>query len=263
MYGYIYLTTNLTNNKRYIGQHKSEEFDIKYFGSGKILQQAIKKDGIENFTCKLLCECFSEEELNLKEAYYIKLYDAVNSKDFYNLVPGGYGRSISGVIYITNGVNCKKIFPEELEIYESQGWWKGGPKPTKETIEKRASKLRGIPRTCGDKISKTLKGRKLTEEQRSKISKAKKGKISSTKGRISVIKNGIARKILPEELTTYLSQGYSLGTKKHLKSDSSAKHSAAMQNRTYITNGIQIKHVLNDQLQLYLAQGWQIGRKLK
>lgn len=44
MYGYIYKTTNLINNKIYIGQHKHEKFDIKYFGSGYALVNAIKKD---------------------------------------------------------------------------------------------------------------------------------------------------------------------------------------------------------------------------
>ena len=31
MTGYIYLTTNLINNKMYIGKHKSQKYDIKHF----------------------------------------------------------------------------------------------------------------------------------------------------------------------------------------------------------------------------------------
>lgn len=54
MYGYIYETFNAITNKKYIGQHKSEKFDPKYFGSGKILLSAINKYGIENFKCKIL-----------------------------------------------------------------------------------------------------------------------------------------------------------------------------------------------------------------
>ena len=44
MYGYIYLTTNHINGKKYIGQKKSNVFlGEKYLGSGKILKQALKK----------------------------------------------------------------------------------------------------------------------------------------------------------------------------------------------------------------------------
>ena len=39
MYGYIYEITNLVNGKKYIGQHKSNQFDEDYHGSGKLLIQ--------------------------------------------------------------------------------------------------------------------------------------------------------------------------------------------------------------------------------
>ena len=42
MYGYIYITTNLINNKIYIGQHKSKNYDKKYLGSGLLLKRAQK-----------------------------------------------------------------------------------------------------------------------------------------------------------------------------------------------------------------------------
>ena len=74
MYGYIYLTTNLINSRKYIGQHKSECFDTNYYGSGKVLLQAINAYGKDNFKCEILCECFSAEELNAKEEFYI-VYD--------------------------------------------------------------------------------------------------------------------------------------------------------------------------------------------
>lgn len=45
MYGYIYQTTNLINNKIYIGQHHSDVFDESYKGSRKLILRAIKKYG--------------------------------------------------------------------------------------------------------------------------------------------------------------------------------------------------------------------------
>lgn len=69
MFGYIYLTENLINSKKYIGQHKNNSFNPSYLGSGTILKQAINKYGKENFKVEVLEECNSKEELNEKEIY--------------------------------------------------------------------------------------------------------------------------------------------------------------------------------------------------
>lgn len=95
MFGYIYLTNNCINNKKYIGKRKwNDKENIlkdKYLGSGKILTQALKKYGRENFSKEILCICDSSDELNDKEKYYIDLYNATSSRDFYNIAKGGNG----------------------------------------------------------------------------------------------------------------------------------------------------------------------------
>jgi len=92
MYGFIYCTRNLINNKKYIGQHKyCGKIDKYYLGSGIALNNSIKKYGRKNFKREIICECETLEELNNKEIYYINLLDAVNSKEFYNLALGGNG----------------------------------------------------------------------------------------------------------------------------------------------------------------------------
>lgn len=89
MYGYIYLTTNLINNKKYIGQHCAESFDNSYYGSGKHLKSALRIYGKENFKCEILKECFSQEELDTSERYFIKYFNAVDSDMYYNIALGG------------------------------------------------------------------------------------------------------------------------------------------------------------------------------
>lgn len=88
--GYIYETTNLINGKTYIGQHKKDEFDIHYRGSGKLITQAISRYGKENFKTIVLEWCESIEELNEREIYYIALYRAQNKAE-YNISDGGLG----------------------------------------------------------------------------------------------------------------------------------------------------------------------------
>ena len=101
MFGFIYLTINNVNNKKYIGMCSSKHRFKSYLGSGILLKQAIEKYGKNNFSRQILEECHNEEDLRIAEAKWIAKYDALNSEEFYNLCEGGrggatiYGRSTS------------------------------------------------------------------------------------------------------------------------------------------------------------------------
>jgi hypothetical protein len=84
----IYKTTNLLNEKIYVGQDSKN--NPEYYGSGKYFLNAVKKHGKENFKKQITCECSSKEELNKKEKFWIK---ELNSKypNGYNLSSGGEG----------------------------------------------------------------------------------------------------------------------------------------------------------------------------
>ena len=56
-----------------------------------MLQRAIKKYGKENFARIIIDVAYSPQELNEKEIYYIRYYNAVSSKEFYNIHVGGEG----------------------------------------------------------------------------------------------------------------------------------------------------------------------------
>lgn len=92
---YIYKTTNLINNKQYIGKHYGELND-DYIGSGILMQRAISKYGKVNFKKEILCISKNEEENRLNEDKFIRKYDAVNRDDFYNLCYGGQGGDLIG-----------------------------------------------------------------------------------------------------------------------------------------------------------------------
>lgn len=92
-YGFVYITINHINNKKYIGQKKYDKEGKwkNYLGSGIALNRAIKKYGSENFSKEIIEYCSSKEELDKREIYWIEFYDAVKSKHFYNIASGGDG----------------------------------------------------------------------------------------------------------------------------------------------------------------------------
>lgn len=90
MYGFIYLTTNKINGKKYIGMCKNTHRE-GYLGSGKLLKEAIKKYGKQNFERTILQECETFESLSNAEECWIKHYNAIEDDSFYNLTSGGFG----------------------------------------------------------------------------------------------------------------------------------------------------------------------------
>jgi len=85
----VYKTTNLINGKFYIGVDSNN--DPKYLGSGKLLKKAISKYGTHNFLKEIIREFTTSHEAFLYEASLIEELDAINSKDYYNIKPGGRG----------------------------------------------------------------------------------------------------------------------------------------------------------------------------
>lgn len=92
---YIYLTTNLINNKKYIGQRLIQPNGIdkdNYLGSGTALLNAVKKYGRENFKKDILYICKTYEQADLLEILTIEKHNAVESDMFYNILDGGQFR---------------------------------------------------------------------------------------------------------------------------------------------------------------------------
>lgn len=146
----VYCHTNLINNKKYIGITKQNPlYRWRSDGSGYFrspyFYNAIQKYGWDNFEHEIIISDINREQALQLEKYYISLYNTNNKEFGYNMTLGGDG-------------SC-------------------GYKPTKETIEKIASKNRGKKRTeeTKQKLSNSLKGKRLTEETKKKLSENHKG----------------------------------------------------------------------------------------
>jgi hypothetical protein len=77
--GVIYLTTNLINDKKYIGLDSYNK--PNYLGGGTALKRAIRKYGKENFKKEILEYC-DKENLEKREIYWISYYNAVEDPSF-------------------------------------------------------------------------------------------------------------------------------------------------------------------------------------
>jgi hypothetical protein len=87
-YYILYKTTNLINNKIYVGSHASNSLEDTYLGSGNSLKKDIKRYGKENFKKEIL-KVFETLEEVLKEEAKIVNKDFVNREDTYNVLQGG------------------------------------------------------------------------------------------------------------------------------------------------------------------------------
>lgn len=106
---YIYITTNLINGKKYIGQRKrfdGEDINAdKYLGSGTSLLYAIKKHGAENFKKEIIAVCDSHTDADELEIKYIDKYGALLDKSkWYNIDAGGQYRRHGDHSSILSGV---------------------------------------------------------------------------------------------------------------------------------------------------------------
>ena len=87
-YFFIYKTTNLINEKKYIGIHKTENINDGYLGSGYALKAAIKKYSKEKFKREIIEYCNNYDELLEREKQYVNDIWVAQSTN-YNLKTGG------------------------------------------------------------------------------------------------------------------------------------------------------------------------------
>ena len=192
-YGFIYITTNNINNKKYIGKRKirGNQEDAKYLGSGKLLLRAVQKYGENNFTREILDYAYTKQELSEKERHYIEKYNATQSSEFYNIHLGGDGgNTMHG--WSEKEKQCFKERMSQVTSGSNNGMF--GRKHSLESCEKMSSTKRAIFKTeryreifqsqeFRDRMSRIASGsnngmfgRKHSLESKLKMSQSKIGK---------------------------------------------------------------------------------------
>ena len=172
----VYKTTCLVNGKIYIGKHQTKNLNDGYLGSGKSLLRAVKKYGKENFKVERIF-LDSEEEMNELEAFVVD-EEFVSRKDTYNITLGGYG----GFYYInSSGIDKFKGKNHSEKTKQKLALASRGKKHSYETRQKILKNSNPQCPMRREKISQSLKkmystknykGKKLSKEQRNKISKS-------------------------------------------------------------------------------------------
>ena len=160
---YLYETTNLTNGKKYIGQHCTHNMNDGYYGSCKQIIKDIKNG--DKYTVRILKQFTNIFDLGKAEYEEIKCKKAVKNPNYYNTSNGvyynycfEYGRSQEVKDKISK--NCSYRNPEVIEKIRNKAI--GRPQPGR----KRREKGEWSP----------------SEKTRENMSKAKIGKIPWNKG---------------------------------------------------------------------------------
>ena len=188
---YIYLIVNKINGKTYVGQRKSskEWYNDSYMGSGIRLGLAKKKYGIENFEKFLVQYCYSKEETDKAEKFWIAEYRS-RGKAEYNIANGGDGGYTGPCSEETRRKRSKSMKGKNK-----------GKKMSEEAIKKMSESLKGhtpwnkgktgiFSESALQKIGEAHKGieppnkgKHHTEEAKRKMSEAHKGKPAHNKGK--------------------------------------------------------------------------------
>ena len=248
MYGYVYLTTNLINGKKYVGQHKSSKFDKNYKGSGKLLRKAIRKYGKSNFKVEMIESCNNFNQLNSREAYWIVYYDAVNSNDFYNLKNHDYideKGNLHGTpsyIWINNGIEEKIISYSDLYKEDLKGWYTG------RLYRERYAKNINEERHC---VNNGKEDRVIFSDQLEEF--LNNGYIE---GRIPcrwITKDNVTKYVLESKVDDYLKDGWIIG--RNLEEGSVG----LQKGKVFMTNGTTNVMITPDKISYYESKGFQKG----
>ncbi len=238
---YIYKTTNLINNKIYIGLHKSENIEKdNYIGSGTAFLKALEKYGRHNFKREILYEVNTLNEASDLESKIVN-EEFVRDENNYNLKTGGIAGWMLephniGKIAITSPISKKIYYIEEhdLQSFLDKGYVRGQWHDGRNCIHK-------------DGIIKYVTNTDLSESLDNGWERW-----NTTKDKVCMthIDELTLIYVNAEEVQYYEKKGYKLGN----------LLSGVNKNTIYITKNCENKRIYPNDLEKYKEEGWIPGR---
>jgi hypothetical protein len=237
---YIYKTTNIINDKIYIGLHKSDDINNdNYIGSGQAFLKSVKKHGKVNFKREILFEFETFDDALTKESILVNT-EFVRRRDTYNLTTGGKGMDhISGhnvdkiCIYSPRTNKNHYIELEKLNDFIEDGWLLGNNSKGRICIKKDNE----IKYTNIDELDVYL------------LNGWEKSNTTQDKICITNIKTNKLKYINKEDINIYLDNGYLIGNKK----------SGINKGTIYINKEQKNKRINHNDLDSYIKLGWTKG----
>ena len=209
-YHFIYKTTNILNNKFYIGIHSTNSLDDGYLGSGDRLKSSIRHHGRNNHRREIIEFFCDRDSLVLRE---IQMIDENTLKDplCLNLVEGGEGG------FPLSDEHIKKFSETGHEALRR----KLEDPEFKKSFGDKVKEQNKIKKELGLFKGKDWTGLNHTEESKSKIGAAnsikQSGENNSQFGKYWIYKDDEILRISSNELDNYLALGWNRGKCKKKK----------------------------------------------
>jgi hypothetical protein len=247
---FIYIITNIINNKIYIGQTKNPKLrwsqhksNAKYKRGHQIITRAISKYGEDNFTFKVIASCNTQKDADKSEELAIIQHDSRNQDKGYNINAGG---------------NTTPRIPEVLQkiseslkrYYKSNFNHMKGKKLSEEWKSNIAKASVGKPGTNY--------GKKFDNDWKSKISKSQIGKPRKNIRRFTEdTEKEICRLYLEEEYSMY-ALGKKFNCNRTLIDDILQRNNVNKRKNNY-HNSLNTKKLFSIEEELNICKEYEVG----
>jgi group I intron endonuclease len=185
----VYLVTNKTNGKKYVGQHAGANLESYWqrnvwlaengYQGKRLLYRAIRKYGENGFDVNPLVIVGTKQEMDYYEIELIRIWDTTNPEKGYNITHGGDGslgvkmseETRSKMSKARTGLVMPESHRKKLAERNKGNKYALGRKMTPDNFKKLMEVHIGAKRSdeARQRMSEAHKGKKLSEETKQKM----------------------------------------------------------------------------------------------